>query len=166
MRTLDVPYAMSEGQADKVFEIESVLTIEAGARLEFEANTGLLIRATGTLTTLGTTSSHVTLTGRSSTKGFWKGLAMTSLTNAMTLTDVTFAGNDDPFCCGFYEPTSGAPSARAGLVIGDNAVSGGLVATDVTVTSSAHRGVSRIKGSFTQAGTNDLTTGNVDANLL
>ena len=73
VKKLDVPYAMGLAVADKVFEVAAVLTISEGVRMEFEANTGLLITATGRLSTNGTASQRVTMTGRSMTPRLLEG---------------------------------------------------------------------------------------------
>jgi hypothetical protein len=164
LRKLDVPYAMNTGFAGKVFDIGALLTIEAGTRLEFEANSGLLILPTGSLRIEGTATARVTLTGRSPTTGFWKGVAVNSLTNQMAFTDLTFAGSDSEFCCGFFEP--GGSSTKAGLVIGDISSSGAVAFSNSTITQSRFRGVSVLRGTFTPTGTNDITTGNGSPNLI
>ncbi len=166
MRKLDVPYAMGEGSASQTFMVDGTLTVSAGARLEFEANSGLILGQTARLTTSGTGTDRVVLTGRSPIAGFWKGVGLLSLNNVLTSTDVTFAGNDDALCCGFFEPTPGGPSTSAGLVVGDYATSASATITDVKVTQSKNRGVSVLMGSLTQMGTNDLSTGNGKPNIL
>jgi hypothetical protein len=166
MRKLDVPYAMSEGSASQVFMVDGALTLSAGVRLEFEANSGLIINETAQLTSAGTGTDRVVLTGRSPTPGFWKGVGLLSLNNLLTSTDLTFAGNDDALCCGFFEPTPGGPSTSAGLVVGDYRTSASATVTDIKVTQSKNRGVSVLMGSLTQMGTNDLTTGNGKPNIL
>lgn len=162
LKRLDVPYAMSEGTPNKVFEVAAPMTIEAGTRAEFEANSGLLIAANGSLNVNGTAAARVTLTGRSPTPGYWKGVAVLSLSNALSNTDLSFAGNDDSFCCGFF---NGQGDAKAGLVVGDTSTTGGVVVTDVAVTQSKNRGVFVVKGSLTEMGTNDLVTGNALPNI-
>jgi hypothetical protein len=166
LHALSVPFGMSAGMAGTVFQVGGKLTIEAGATLQFEANSGVEVEATGTLATTGTAAARVMLTGRSQVPGFWKGVALLSLGNTLTNTDLTWAGNDDPFCCGYFEPSSGAPNTKAGVVVGDYHTPAGVTLTDVNVTHSANRGVSKLMGTVTQAGTNDLTTGNGAANLL
>lgn len=165
MHKLDVPYGMSEGFAGGVFRATATLTIEAGAKLEFEANSGIVVASTGQLQVQGTPSDRVVFTGRSATPGYWKGLAVLGATNSISHADITYAGNDDSFCCGFYEP-GGSASARAGIVAGDYQTSAGLTINTVNVTQSKHRGVVVSKGALTQEGTNDLSTGNAEANLL
>ncbi len=164
MRALDVPYGLSESKADQVFKVGSTLQVEAGAELRFEANCGLEVAPTGALTILGTSTRRVLLTGRSATPGFWKGVAVVSMGNALINTDLRFGGGAE-FCCGYFEPVAGSPSTRAALVVGDSSTQGGITLTDVTVTQSAHRGLARLNGAVTLAGTNDLLTGNGQPNL-
>ncbi len=166
VKKLDVPYSMSLAAADKVFEIASVLTISAGVRMEFEANSGVLIAAAGRLASNGTSTQRVTLTGRSMTPGFWKGVAILSVANTLTSTDLSYGGGDESFCCGFFEATTGNPATKAALVIGDSSVSAGATVSDVKITQSKNRGVSVLGGTLTQSGTNDLATGNGLPNLL
>ncbi len=161
---LDVPWGMGLGVANSVFTVRAPLTVVAGAQLAFEANSGILVDSAGQLTASGTPTEHVTFTGRSQTPGFWKGLAFLSVGNALTNTDVSYGGNADPFCCGFWEPSVGNPAAVANLVVGDYATSAGLALTDVTSTQSGGRGVDVLGGSVTQSGTCDLLTGNAASN--
>jgi hypothetical protein len=163
-KKLDVPYGLGEGSAGSVFSLKANVTLEAGTRLEFEANSGFLVEAEGRLTSNGTASNRVTLTGRSATPGFWKGVAFLSIGNALTHTDVDYGGNNSSFCCGFFE--SSGPDTKANLVIGDYHTSASVTLTNVNARNSANRGVSRLMGTVTQSGTNDLTTGNAQANLM
>lgn len=164
LKKLDVPYGMGHGKAGSIFRAKAILTIDAGTRLEFEANSGILVEKEGRIVVAGVAGNRVTLTGRSPTKGFWKGVALLSLGNTVTQTDITYAGGDDPFCCGFFQ---GADNAKAGLVVGDYATAATVTVTDSAITHSANRGVYRLHTStITQVGTNDLTTENGAANIL
>lgn len=163
-RKLDVPYGMGQGLTEPIFNVTGQMTVEAGARLEFEGNSGIIFKPGGMLRAIGTSTSRITFTGRSPTKGFWKGLGFLSVGNELTYVDVSYGGNDDALCCGFFEPNSG-PSTRANLVVGDYSTSGGLTLNNVTSTQSGNRGISVLKGTVTQSGTNDLVSGNTTANL-
>jgi hypothetical protein len=154
MHKLDVPYGMGETAGDPTFRIKSTLTVEAGVELRFEANAGVEIDSTGTLAINGTDANKVMLTGRSPTPGFWKGIAMVSLGNTISNTNITYAGAAEGICCSFSD-------ARAALIVGEaTSNGGGLNITNVKTTQSANRGVYVFKGTLTQAGTNDLETGN------
>lgn len=168
MKKLDVPYGMSEGFADEDFDVRAALTIQAGVRLEFEAQGGLLVREAGRLVTAGTLAERIILTGRSATPGFWKGVALLGLANALTQTSITHGGSDTTFCCGFFEPNSGGgtgSSTKAALVVGDSGSAASVTLTDVAVTHSKNRGVSKLNGTVVQAGANNLTESNGAVNL-
>lgn len=158
LKRLPVPYAMSLGTSGRTFIIGETLTVEAGARLEFEANCGLIVEKTGSLVATGTAEDRVVFTGRSATPGFWKGIALTGLVNALTNVDLSYGGNSDALCCGFFE---GGSDAVGNLLVGASANAARVTLTNVTSTNSGGRGVAALGGStVTLAGTNDLTTGN------
>lgn len=93
IRKLDVPYRISAGTADVQLEYRGALTINAGAVLEFEANSGLLISATGSLTINGTTADRVILKGRLSTKAYWRGIHVLSKGNTIDYATIRDAGS-------------------------------------------------------------------------
>jgi hypothetical protein len=158
LKRLPVPYAMSLGASGKTFIVGEALTVEAGARFEFEANCGLIVEEAGSLVATGTADSRVVFTGRSATPGFWKGLALTGLGNALTHVDLSYGGNADALCCGFYE---GGSDALGNLLVGAASTAARVTLTNVTSTNSGGRGLAALGGStVTLAGTNDLTTGN------
>ncbi|MEN9799881.1 MAG: hypothetical protein RL653_3578 [Pseudomonadota bacterium] len=158
LKGLPVPYAMSLGAADKTFLVGAALVVEAGARLEFEANCGMIVEETGSLVATGTPDRRVVFTGRSEVQGSWKGLALTGLDNALSNVDIRFGGNADPLCCGFFE---GGSNAVGNLLVGATSTAARVTLTDVTSTQSGGRGVAVMGGStVTLAGSNDLSTGN------
>jgi hypothetical protein len=162
---LDLPYGMGTGKDGSIFTVGDALTIAAGTRFEFEANSGILVEKTGTMTVNGSASQRVVFTGRSPTKGYWKGLAFLSTGNVLHNADVQYGGNSDAFCCGFFEP-SNAGNTKSNLVVGDYATAAGVTLDGVNSTQSGARGVSALNGStVTLQGTNDLVTGNATANL-
>jgi hypothetical protein len=112
VRKLDVPYRASAGVSGKTLEYRGSLTINAGAVLEFEADSGLSITDTGTLTVNGTVTEPVIFRGRLATKGYWKGINIVSVGNSITHAAVRDAGSST-FCC------AQASEAKAGLSIGD-----------------------------------------------
>ncbi len=167
MRKLDAAYAMSADETAKVQDVGTTVTVEAGARLEFEANTGLKFETNGNLVVNGTDAAPVVFTGRSMTKGFWRGLAFLSTESVLNSTEVSYAGSDEAFCCGFFEPRSGGPSAKAALAIGDYQTVAKVTINNVKLVNSLHRGYTLMNGSsLVQMGTNDVSTGNVDQNCL
>ena len=113
MRKLDVPYRISAGVAGKQLRYNGALTINAGATLEFEADSGLAISNTGTLTVNGTTLEPVIFKGRQSTLGYWKGINILSTGNSITNATIRDAGSST-FCC------SQNSAAKAGISLGEN----------------------------------------------
>lgn len=164
LRKLDVAWGMSADDANRVQDLGARLTVEKGARLEFEANSGLKVLTAGTLIARGTADEKIVFTGKEATKGFWKGIGLLSPGNALEHAELSYAGNDDSMCCGFFEPMN-AGSTLAGLIVGDYAIAGDVSLSNVRVINSKHRGVSKLMGTVTDSGGNDFTTGNVDANL-
>ena len=74
IKKIDVAYRMSAGVSGRDLTYKGALTINAGAILEFEADSGLSIDNTGSLTVNGTLLEPVIFKGRTATKGYWKGI--------------------------------------------------------------------------------------------
>jgi hypothetical protein len=68
-----------------------VLTIEAGATLQFAADVGLVVEEDGRLTVAGTASAPVMLVGKEATPGFWKGVRLRTKGAANALQHFTLA---------------------------------------------------------------------------
>jgi hypothetical protein len=157
-----LPYAVSYGFPGSVVGIDSRLDIDPGVQLSFETNSGWVVDALGQLHAVGTPTERIAFTGRQPSKGFWKGLAFMSVGNELTNTDISYAGNSDHFCCGFFDSTG---DAHANLVLGDYQTTAGLNLTDVTSTQSGGEGLEVIHSSqVSLAGKNDLDTGNTTPN--
>jgi hypothetical protein len=164
LKALPVAYGMSTGKAGKTFHLEAKLTVEAGARLEFEAGGALVVDKVGLLEANGTADKHVTFTGRTQAPGAWKGIAMVSLGNRLSYADVTHGGAAEAICCDFYDENN--VDARANLVVGDYLEAASVTLTHVTSTHSGGSGVTALSQStVTQSGTNDLVTSNAVANV-
>jgi hypothetical protein len=110
MRKLDLPYRISAGAADVQLEYRGALTINAGAILEFEANSGLQITRTGSITVSGTATDRVLFKGRLNTPGFWRGINVLSVGNTMSYATIRDAGSSK-----FDGADNGA---KAGITIG------------------------------------------------
>ncbi|NJK44460.1 MAG: hypothetical protein HC933_09390 [Pleurocapsa sp. SU_196_0] len=112
VRKLDVPYRVSAGLSGRELEYKGSLTVNAGVTLEFEADSGLFIPDTGSLTVNGTVTEPVTFRGRLSSRGYWKGINILSVGNTITHATIRDAGSS-VFCCAQNS------DAKAGLSIGD-----------------------------------------------
>lgn len=74
-RSLNLPYRIVGGNA----EVDAVLTIEAGAELEFASGLGMRVnKEGGVLQAEGTASSPIYFTGSTEAAGHWKGIAIYS----------------------------------------------------------------------------------------
>ncbi len=162
LRKLDVPWAMSVSTSGKTQEVDSTLTVEAGARVEFEAATGIIVSPSGKLVANGTAADQVVFTGLNAVPGFWKGIALKSLGNELTSTQITYAGNAAALCCGFFDNKG---DALAGLVLGDISATASVTVRDVTITKSLNWGYYALnRSTITKLGTNDFT-GNPKGNV-
>ena len=139
IKKLDVAYRMSAGVAARDLVYKGTLTINAGAILEFEADSGLSIDNTGSLTVNGTSTDPVVFKGRSASKGFWKGINIGSLGNTINFATVRDAGSST-FCC------AQADGAKAGISIGDTLG----VAAAVTLSNSSLS--NNVVGVYTHSG--------------
>ena len=162
LRALPVAWGMSMGVADRTFKLRAKLTVEAGARLEFEAKGALIVDEVGSLEVQGTAAKRVLLTGKVQTPGYWRGIGLLSLTNSLAFADVEYGGNVDGLCCGFF---INGQNARANLVVGDYVTAAAVTLSNVTSTHSGGAGIVALSEStVTQSGTNDLVTSNAAAN--
>ena len=120
-RALNVPYLLSAGVSGSQMQYGGALTISPGATLEFEADSGLLIMETGSLSAVGTALAPIVFTGRIQSAGYWKGLGFRSNAgNTLDHTVVSYGGSST-FCCGYGG--GGLSGHGANLVVGDT---GGL----------------------------------------
>jgi hypothetical protein len=58
--------------------VQAALTITAGSTIMFEANNGLLVEASGSLTAVGTATEPIVIKGRYSSPGYWDGISIVS----------------------------------------------------------------------------------------
>ncbi|NIP44560.1 MAG: right-handed parallel beta-helix repeat-containing protein, partial [Aliifodinibius sp.] len=61
-----------------VANINAVLTIEPGVKVEFASGARMDIETTGTLVAVGTESDSIVFTGANQTAGFWDGIFVIS----------------------------------------------------------------------------------------
>jgi hypothetical protein len=147
IKKLDVAYRMSAGVSGQDMVYKGALTINAGAILEFESDSGLSIDNTGSLTVNGLSTEPVVFKGRTATKGYWKGINITSLGNTINFATIRDAGSST-FCC------AQNAAAKAGISIGDTL--GGAAA--VTVSNSTLS--NNVVGVFTHSGSTFTNTTN------
>jgi hypothetical protein len=161
MRKLDVPYRISAGVAGKQLKYNGALTVNAGATLEFEADSGLEITNTGTLTISGTTLEPVVLKGRQNTRGYWKGINIISTGNSITNATIRDAGSST-FCC------SQDSMAKAAISLGEN------ISDNATVTVTNTAFINNVYGMyrhsdptnvFTDGGGNTFSGNTTDKNF-
>jgi hypothetical protein len=162
VRKLDVPYRVSAGASGKTLEYQGGLTINAGVTLEFEADSGLLIPDTGSLTVNGTVTEPVTFRGRLATRGYWKGINILSVGNTITHAAIRDAGSST-FCC------AQASDAKAGLSIGDF-FSDSTASVSVSNTSFTNNVFGIFKdeatgNAFTDGGGNTFSNNTTDKNF-
>ncbi|NNC17091.1 hypothetical protein HJC22_15330 [Corallococcus exiguus] len=150
LRRLDVPYGVSTGLPDTTVEYAGALTLEPGVRLQFEAESGLRIKETGSLVARGTAEAPIVFTGRTETPGFWKGISILSLNPDNVLAHARVShGGSDPFCCDYFTRTG---DIRASISVGSGTGRGQLQLTDSLVSQGAGWGVFVFKnGTFTQS---------------
>jgi hypothetical protein len=89
-KDLKVSYVVTER-----FFIEAALTINAGVTILFPQERGVIVKETGSITTVGTASAPVTLRGKNEiATGYWKGINIesNSANNKLTHTTITNAG--------------------------------------------------------------------------
>lgn len=132
---------VGEGYVIKTrFFVSSVLTLEAGTRLVFDAGASLELNSGGQIVAIGTASSPVVLTGVEPTRGFWKGVRVQGgASGSLDHTVVEYAGGDD---------WTGASDTAAALYLETDA---SLTITNSTLRESANyaliaRGGASIEG--------------------
>jgi hypothetical protein len=147
IKKIDVAYRMSAGVSGQDMVYKGALTINAGAILEFESDSGLSIDNTGSLTVNGLSTEPVVFKGRTATKGYWKGINIGSLGNTINFATIRDAGSSK-FCC------AQATEAKAGVSVGDTL--GGVAA--VTLSNSTLS--NNVVGVFTHPGSTFTNTTN------
>lgn len=91
-KTLNVPYRL----AANIEEIDSDITIEAGAEFIGQPNSGFEVQAGGSITASGTTNQHIVFRGEQDVVGYWLGLRFLSNdpANSFTYVDISNGGSD------------------------------------------------------------------------
>jgi hypothetical protein len=107
------------------------LSLAPGVVVAFEAGTGLLVLPEGSLVGKGTAERPVVFTGKSQTKGYWKGLWVYSSqpANELEYATVAYGGSQD---------LPGNPGTKANLILVGNASGGGTL--KVTHSRFTHAG--------------------------
>ena len=102
----------------KVLTVSAALTIEPGAKVCFQPDTGLVVSETGSLTAAGTAEAPILMAGTVATAGSWKGINVVSNNPANRFTHVTFqhAGAAESLCCGVF---LGGEDVQGALILGD-----------------------------------------------
>lgn len=99
-QALSVPYRLF---ADGSFMLQQIgnngsLTINKGAIVEFEAQTGLKVNTNGAFIAKGTSSEQITFRGASATAGYWDGIQFwftQNPLNEIAYANIEHAGSDD-----------------------------------------------------------------------
>lgn len=105
-------------QVTRPLNVDAALTIEAGAILRFENNTGLNVRNNGSLAAIGTTSNPILFTGSERQEGWWDGVQVHTMSgsNRMEHVIIEYGG------ARAFESTLD----RANLVVGGRVTDGRL----------------------------------------
>lgn len=119
-RALSVPYRFGGTPS-----IQAHVTIEPGAKLEFEENFGLDVEEQGSLTAEGAPGKSITFTGTDTTPGFWDGIyiASNSIRNRLSNVVITYGGKNGGL-------------AQANLCLGVNA-SGSVTNSEIAYSATA-----------------------------
>lgn len=89
---LAVPYLI-----ERTIQVETLLTIAAGATLEFEQEVGIQISGEGRLSAIGTEQAQITFKGSEAERGFWSGLYYTDTRSSQNVLEhvlISDAGAD------------------------------------------------------------------------
>ncbi|AWR87172.1 hypothetical protein [Meiothermus taiwanensis] len=127
--------------ANREIEVRAALTIQAGTKVCFGANSGLKVMETGSLNAVGSAANRIVFTGTTASRGFWKGLAFRSNNpvNELSFAEVSFAGSNDSFCCDYFVSVN---DIQAAVIVGSNATSTAtLKLSNSLIASSANYGL-------------------------
>lgn len=97
LHKLDVPFRFADNPLlirYFAMEVKANLTVEAGARVEFDQDYGLVITDGGSLTAQGTAQDPIVFTGINPVPGAWRGLGFATLSqqNILDHVEVSYAG--------------------------------------------------------------------------
>jgi hypothetical protein len=106
-----------------------IVTVDAGARIEFSADAGFKVNDGGVIKAQGTQNEHIEFTGTAQTAGAWKGIfiASSSVDNIMEYVDISYAGSS-AIATYFDKAAMGIHSAKINL-------------SNVSITGSAGYGI-------------------------
>jgi len=120
---LEVPYRIQTR-----FFIDALLTLQAGATLEYTRDASTIVRNAGAITAIGTEADPVTFTGVESLSGYWQGLRITTASTDNVFDNVILES-------GGSQPWTGNGDSRAMVYLEDNSKA---VFTNSTFRSSGH----------------------------
>lgn len=134
------------------------LTIEPGVRVEFDANTALIIEEEGSVVAEGTSSDPIVLTGATQTAGFWRGVLIYSanVSNTLEYVTISYAGGNPVSDIWF--------DIKANLAI-DNFVTAKVNINNCTFSNSAGLGMAGDKDIDIVSFSNNTFSNNAEAAL-
>ncbi len=134
-------------------EINSGVKIAPGATFEFAIDEGMYVGGNGYLIAKGTAGQKITFTGKDKTKGFWKGIMVTSpsIQNEIDYIEVAYAGSS---------PLIGV-SVKSNLVLyGNSSKPSQVKLTNSTFTNGAGYGLYAQNGAVLMAFANNAASNN------
>lgn len=142
-----VPYVI-----ESVINITKGFTIEAGAEVAFESNSGLGIYDNGFLNAVGTANNNIVFRGTEATTGYWRGIHVETNSTANELTHVLLkdAGSNYVYCC----------NDKANLFL----KSGQMKVTNSTITGSGGCGI-KVRPAATLTESGNTFSGNTDGDI-
>lgn len=74
---------------------EAALTLNPGTKIQMEASNGIIVKSTGSLTSVGTAAEPISITGRYASAGYWEGMSVRSNNpnNIMKYTTIADGGS-------------------------------------------------------------------------
>lgn len=133
---------------DGDIEVNAHLSIEKGVEIQFKNCSSLIIRESGSLTAIGTTSLPVVFTGVEKTKGYWKGLFFSGSNSTSNILK---------YCTVEYGGCSNADM----IIVGDNSGNPARLNIDhASIRDCVHNGLYVANNSFLDAITNSTFSGN------
>ncbi len=78
--------------SQSIISITADLTINEGVSIGFQENTGMIVTSGGSINAIGTSTDSIVFKGEESTKGFWRGLLITSNNTSNVLSFIEISG--------------------------------------------------------------------------
>ena len=94
---INIPYLVQSG----VSQVSADIEIEAGTKITFASDAGLLVTNDGFLAANGTATDPIVMEGEVAARGYWRGLKFRSnnLANALDYTIIRHTGSQSLECC-------------------------------------------------------------------